>query len=362
MRIHLLILAACGLAFVGCDKQEVQHYKVERPKDEPAAHAQAPAAHPGGAPMANAPFANGPMPAVQNVPGVQMQMLAAIVPHPQRTWFFKALGPARQVTAIEADFKKLIASTKFTPDGAQADWTLPAGWTQQPASGMRFATLIPPSTGGPPVDISVTALGPAAGDEISNVNRWRNQVSLPPVTPDELAAITQTIPVGELKASYFNILGPAPAEAPKLPASDAPFTATTPDGWFPQPPSAMRLASFAAGEADISASTLPPAAADPILNVNRWRGQLGLPPLASDDELKKATQTVKISGLDAMYFDMIGPESDGPNRKRTIAAMLPVVGQVWFFKITGPADVVAVQKSAFDQWLASIRLNGGGAP
>jgi hypothetical protein len=50
---------------------------------------------------------------------------------------------------------------------------------------MRYATLVPPTQG--KVDVSVTVLAGDAGGELANVNRWRNQIGLPPIDEAALA-------------------------------------------------------------------------------------------------------------------------------------------------------------------------------
>jgi hypothetical protein len=58
-------------------------------------------------------------------------------------------------------------------------WTLPKGWSEAQASGMRLATLKPATAG--KVDVSVVMIPGAAGGELANVNRWRGQIGLQPV-------------------------------------------------------------------------------------------------------------------------------------------------------------------------------------
>ena len=65
-------------------------------------------------------------------------------------------------------------------------WTLPKGWTEGKAGNMRFATLKPPIQG--KVEASVVVLPGAAGGELSNVNRWRDQIGLGPIDEKALAA------------------------------------------------------------------------------------------------------------------------------------------------------------------------------
>lgn len=71
--------------------------------------------------------------------------------------------------------------------GASLKWTLPAGWTQDAGSGMRYATIKAPTPG--KLDISVVVLPGAAGGELANVNRWRGQLGLAPVEESALAAL-----------------------------------------------------------------------------------------------------------------------------------------------------------------------------
>ena len=65
-------------------------------------------------------------------------------------------------------------STTPSPTKAAYTWTLPKGWTDQPASGMRLATIIIP-TDSEPLNASITEFG---GDLAGNVNRWRGQIGL----------------------------------------------------------------------------------------------------------------------------------------------------------------------------------------
>jgi hypothetical protein len=80
-----------------------------------------------------------------------------------------------------------MAGSVPPPPGAsttgELQWALPKGWTETRAGGMRYATIKPTAAG--KIDVSVTVFPGTAGGEIANVNRWRNQIGLPPV--DEAA-------------------------------------------------------------------------------------------------------------------------------------------------------------------------------
>ncbi len=70
-------------------------------------------------------------------------------------------------------------------------WTLPQGWTEGEAGGMRYATLKPPVQG--KVEATVVVLPGVAGGELSNVNRWRGQIGLGPIDEKALAAARKPI-------------------------------------------------------------------------------------------------------------------------------------------------------------------------
>lgn len=91
-----------------------------------------------------------------------------------------------------------------TYTGQGIAWRLPTGWQQRGASGMRYATLIPPN--GP--EVSVTRLTGDGGGVLANVNRWRGQVFLPPLTAEQLPEHTRTVAVGAGQAIRIDVTGP----------------------------------------------------------------------------------------------------------------------------------------------------------
>ncbi len=65
-------------------------------------------------------------------------------------------------------------------------WSLPKGWSELPGDGMRFATFKTPVAGR--LEATVVVLPGPAGGELANVNRWRGQITLPPIDEQALAA------------------------------------------------------------------------------------------------------------------------------------------------------------------------------
>jgi hypothetical protein len=79
-----------------------------------------------------------------------------------------------------------------TSDAAGFTWTAPEGWTPGPAKQMRLVTFVPKDA--PGVECYVTVLGGAAGGVEANVNRWRQQLHLAPLSADAVKALP-TVPV-----------------------------------------------------------------------------------------------------------------------------------------------------------------------
>lgn len=86
-------------------------------------------------------------------------------------------------------------------------WTVPAGWEEKPASGMRVASYAVKRPDGRSADISVVAMGGGAGGELENVNRWRNQIGLEPVTEAELASQRSIVPAGNRQVVMYELDG-----------------------------------------------------------------------------------------------------------------------------------------------------------
>ena len=86
-------------------------------------------------------------------------------------------------------------------------WTVPAGWEEKPASGMRVASYGVKRPDGRSADISVVAMGGGAGGELENVNRWRDQIGLEPATEADLAGIRSIIPAGNRQVVMYQLDG-----------------------------------------------------------------------------------------------------------------------------------------------------------
>ena len=96
--------------------------------------------------------------------------------------------------------------------GPQLKWSLPDGWTTKPAGEMRLASFSAPGKNGNAVDISVVPLPGMAGGDLNNVNRWRGQVGLDPISEADLPKQGQPVAVGDSQAVLYDLSG-TPAAA-----------------------------------------------------------------------------------------------------------------------------------------------------
>ena len=231
------------------------------------------------------------------------RILGAILKQAAQTWFFKMSGDARMVEAQKPVFLDFLQSVQFGAATGAAPLAGPARVANTndlppDAHGLPAAASLPP--GHPPIDA-----GTAGG---------------------------------------------AMASTPVAVATGQPLVWTAPPDWKPTTGSAMRKASYAVigpeGTGDLSVTAFPGDVGGDLANVNRWRGQLDLPPVES---LDGAVQSLDANGLHMLVFD-------GANGGRgMLGAIVPRPGETWFFKLTGPDALLARSKPAFLDFLRTIK-------
>jgi hypothetical protein len=183
-----------------------------------------------------------------------------------------------------------------------------------------------------------------------------------------------TVKVYTVDSNDTTVVTPPPAAMPPgMPDGiAAPDTAgppqlknTLPDGWQEKPLSAMRVASFdVAGNgktADVSVIPLGGMAGGDLANVNRWRGQVGLPPLA-DTDLQKLAEQITVAGQPADLYDIAGTDPGSGDAERILGVISHRDDTAWFFKMTGDTALVENQKPAFIAFLKSVAFGKPSAP
>jgi hypothetical protein len=91
-------------------------------------------------------------------------------------------------------------------------------------------------------------------------------------------------------------------------------------------------------------------------NVNRWRGQLGLPEL-SEAEVTKLLTPLEALGDKAWMVDLSGTDSRSGQKARLVAAIVTQPGQTWFYKLMGNEQVVERERSAFSKFVQSAKYH-----
>lgn len=184
-----------------------------------------------------------------------VRMLGAIVPHAGATWFFKLTGPAAVVAKAKPAYLEFLKTVKAAAASAapaaipaaapppadlagtpvvKADspglrWTAPAHWQEKPASSMRKATFVISGANGATAELAITAFPGDVGGDLANLNRWRGQLALPPISETEFAGAVQRYTVNDLPVTLADLAGGAADNPIRLLGAMVPYGGST---WF----------------------------------------------------------------------------------------------------------------------------------
>jgi hypothetical protein len=92
----------------------------------------------------------------------------------------------------------------------QLTWKTPEGWTEVPPGEMRLASFNVKSKNGKQADVSIVPLPGMAGGDSANVNRWRSQVGLQPLSAEELQKLAQPVVVAGQPGELYEQVGKNP--------------------------------------------------------------------------------------------------------------------------------------------------------
>ncbi len=176
-------------------------------------------------------------------------------------------------------------------------------------------------------------------------NAAADQTGLPPSHP----------PVGDGSMPLMS----AGAAAPAVGNSEGKPDWQVPAGWQETSGGQFLVAKFLISSSDSSqaAVNVSMSAGDGgglAANVNRWRGQLGLSPLAGA-ELNQAVTALDAAGGQASLVDFSGKDVRSGQDARVVGAMVPQGGRTWFYKLMGNAQVVDKQKDAFTRFVQTAK-------
>jgi hypothetical protein len=157
-------------------------------------------------------------------PAKDGRIIAAMTSSGGSTLFFKIRGNAALTESQKSDFIKWVAAVCNGQGGnkppqtasamppaenstnPQIKWQTPPGWSEVPPSSMRYASF---STGANEnkVDISIVTFPGEGGSDADNVNRWRQQISLPPMSSAAVATQIAPLKTDDTTFSTVDIAG-----------------------------------------------------------------------------------------------------------------------------------------------------------
>jgi hypothetical protein len=308
-------------------------------------------------------------------------------------------------------------------------YSTPAGWIELPPSSMRQANF--QVAGDPDAECYLTVLGGTGGGLLANVNRWRKQMSLAPISEEELQALPRApffegegvmvdlqgtytgmggdvsdgdgyrmlglLSVAGGRARFLKMVGPealieaetegflmlaasfeedsgshGPGATATAGAGEAPMGGGTlagagswlaweaPTGWVQGPPKPMREVTFFLGEdqaTECYIAVLGGTGGGAFSNVNRWRDQMGVPALSSEDFA--ALERIPVLGTEAIVVEINSGSFEGmAGEKVDQAGLLGLVCELpdraVFVKMIGPEPVVGAAREEFLTFCRSL--------
>ena len=146
-------------------------------------------------------------------PNKDGRIIGAVASDETGTAFFKMRGNAALVGAEKENFLKWVSASRSansaatsatTPsapvdsDKPQIKWEVPAGWSPAPASAMRYASFAVEKNG-EKVDISIVTFPGDGGNDVDNINRWRQQIGLPAVGAEVLKSMIAPVRAADVQ-------------------------------------------------------------------------------------------------------------------------------------------------------------------
>jgi hypothetical protein len=289
-----------------------------------------------------------------DVPYVQQRLLGAFIKTDDGLWAIKLMGSADEVGTHKEEFDQFVKSIRLAEKGKQKpEWDAPKGWDYVPGSGMRYATFRLPKQ----LEVGIFFFEGGGGDLIRNVNRWRDQMKLEPLGERSFMEEVKLVELAGGKRAYtLDMTGAraAPLREESSGGNESPFVYSKPAGWVEQPRGQIAHLAFAVAEGEQKARvTLTVAGGSLEANVNRWRGEVGLPEL-DPAQARQSLRDTKFDGEPAFLADL-----PGTNGKSTVGVIWPVRDQFVFVKMMGDSELVAKEKSKFEAFVASLKVRGG---
>ena len=336
-----------------------------------------------------------PMMGSSRIPLDDRRILGAVIPDGGNVYFVKATDRIAQLASAASEFRSIVEQFAIDPGTGAPKLELPQGWTVKQLdnanAGIGLAEMI--------AEINFEAAEgrirftvskyerpkeKSMWDEylLSQINRWRGQLELPPITVSELQKELPTIPrQGEpLPAYLFDAQGgvagvsspgpksPAepnrqadvqPSVPPAIPSIKLVYE--KPEGWELQPARPYREATFKlTKDAKVGEVTVSTARDAPVQNAAMWVGQvlpnnepatlesLAIKTVDEAETFQAGTKTGKLYSIRA---------SDQPDARSLLVVAIPMAndGMSMFVKLNCELRMMEEEKSTFLSFVNSLR-------
>ena len=198
----------------------------------------------------------------------------------------------------------------------------------------------------------VTCLALAASlgctrDQVQSAQVEKNPAADPP-PPAEPASLPPGHPA---MGTHPTAMPAGQVPPPPTPQGSQVLKWTLPKGWTTGQAGGMRFATLKpAGNAEVSVVMLSGPAGGELANVNRWRSQLGLPPV-EEGALAASRQVVKAKAGAISVFELANAGS-----RMVVGLLTTADGNTWFLKLMGEDAPVGQAKPDFLKLLGTLTL------
>lgn len=332
-----------------------------------------------------------------------VQTIGVIYPHKSTAWFLKLMDDPSKVESLSSEFRRLADSIQFNEDGSP-QWKLTEGWKDQVLEQITYAKF----THADGATATLTKLAANTEDAEawhaylqSNVNRWREQVSLAPQDWEAMQPELEEFPnhsSDNIKAYFVSLKGMRKSAGSGMGMGNAPFlermraqaqsqaqaqaagpSATTPpaqanpaqgpeltndgrlqlkyvvpEGWQEQAASGIRLALFVIQAQDKTASvSISTSTGQVPAAVEMWLKQIGKTPDEPQiAQILQAASSGKVRDLEYRCY-RIGDESNPETAIRV--AVIPIKEtENLYVKMTGPSALIEAQSQAMDDFISTL--------
>lgn len=143
-----------------------------------------------------------------------------------------------------------------------------------------------------------------------------------------------------------------------VPPQQMPIELPVPQDWKQLPPAPMAPLRYEVSSGNATAiitiTRLDGDAGGLLPNINRWRGQIKLPPLSQAD-MEKHVSKIKTSIGEAYVVDFTGSNASN-ELTRIVGIIAPAGGNTWFFKMTGQDAAVGGRKDELIKFAQSFKF------